>query len=340
MEPRWKDRGARRHPPDAIAPVGYNGDPDRTGDREANLLAASSGKLWTVDAPTTPDQQLVEQAGSDGRGADRAQHNGDAFDQLWNRTAALYYSAPDAAARRAQWETLKTKYRPRAVAAKNDDELKTVMHEMLREHPPYRQAATVAPRYRARIRLRRPRASKCCRRAATSSMRRWRSRSRSASSSPMRAVRAATDKCSSYQKGMDRPQLIEFMSRVPEDAGLGNTALLQNGRFPDGGPAVVNVPGTVAAMYLAWQKFGSKKLAWSDLLQPAIRAARDGYVVSEGLRDDTGDGARAIPEVRIEPRAVLPRRSAAPRRRHVEESRSRVDARADRQGRRRRVLQG
>ena len=36
-------------------------------------------------------------------------------------------------------------------------------------------------------------------------------------------------------------------------------------------------------MYLAWQKFGSKKLAWSDLLQPAIRAARDGYVVSEGL---------------------------------------------------------
>ena len=45
----------------------------------------------------------------------------------------------------------------------------------------------------------------------------------------------------------------------------------------------MNVPGTVAAMYLAWQKYGSKKLAWSDLLQPAIRAARDGYVVSEGL---------------------------------------------------------
>ena len=36
-------------------------------------------------------------------------------------------------------------------------------------------------------------------------------------------------------------------------------------------------------MYLAWQKYGSKKLSWSDLLQPAIRAARDGYVVSEGL---------------------------------------------------------
>src|SRR5256885_2374417 len=35
-----------------------------------------------------------------------------------------------------------------------------------------------------------------------------------------------------YQNAMDRPQLIEFMSRVPEDAGLGNTALLQNARLP------------------------------------------------------------------------------------------------------------
>ncbi|MFI5230165.1 MAG: gamma-glutamyltransferase family protein, partial [Gemmatimonadales bacterium] len=86
-----------------------------------------------------------------------------------------------------------------------------------------------------------------------------------------------------YKKGMDRPQLIEFMSRVPEDAGLSNTSLLQNGRLPDGGPVVVNVPGTVAAMRLAWEKFGSKKIPWADLLQPAIRAARGGYVVSEGL---------------------------------------------------------
>ena len=61
--------------------------------------------------------------------------------------------------------------------------------------------------------------------------------------------------------GMERPQLIEFMTRVPEDAGLSNTTLLQNGRLPDGGPVLANVPGTVAAMYLAWQKFGSKKLS-------------------------------------------------------------------------------
>ena len=43
------------------------------------------------------------------------------------------------------------------------------------------------------------------------------------------------------------------------------------------------VPGTVAGMYTAWQKYGSKQVPWADLLAPAIRAARNGYEVSQGL---------------------------------------------------------
>ncbi len=90
---------------DAIPLVGYNGDPDRTGDRDANLLAAGGGRLFTVDAPSRPDAQLVEQSGAPAV-MSLAQRNADAFDQLWTRTAALYYAAPDATARRAQWELL------------------------------------------------------------------------------------------------------------------------------------------------------------------------------------------------------------------------------------------
>ena len=106
-----------------------------------------------------------------------------------------------------------------------------------------------------------------------------------------------------YHKGVPRPRLIEFMSRVPEYSGLGNTTLIRNGRLPNSGPVVVNVPGRVAAMYLAWRKFGSKKLPWSKLLQPASRAARNGYVVREGLattlsteREEFAkyDGSRAL----------------------------------------------
>jgi gamma-glutamyltranspeptidase/glutathione hydrolase len=36
-------------------------------------------------------------------------------------------------------------------------------------------------------------------------------------------------------------------------------------------------------MYTAWQKYGSKQVPWADLLAPAIRAARNGYEVSQGL---------------------------------------------------------
>ncbi len=287
---------------DGISTVAYNGDPDRTGDRDANLLAASSGKLWTLDAPTSPDQQLAVQSSVTSL-AERSQHNADAFDQLWNRTASLYYSAPDAAARREQWNALKTKYRPRALAAKNDTELEDVMHEMLREHPAYRTPAVG----RAAVSSAHPVAT-----AAGVEMLAKGGNVVDAAVAVSFALGVVEPDASGpggygqmlvYEKGMERPQLIEFMSRVPEDAGLSNTSLLQNGRLPDGGPVVVNVPGTVAAMYLAWQKFGSKKLAWSDLLQPAIHAARDGYVVSEGLATTLAtereqflkyDGSRAL----------------------------------------------
>jgi gamma-glutamyltranspeptidase / glutathione hydrolase len=271
-------------PPADIPPVAYNGDPDRTGDREANLLAAANGNLWVVDAPAAPDAHLAEQSGASAIVVDRAQRNADAFDQVWNRTAALYYSAPDATARRAQWKALEAKYRPLAVAATSDDALETVIHNMLRQHPPYRTAATG----RAAVSSANPVST-----AAGVEMLAKGGNVVDAAVAISFALGVVEPDASGpggygqiliYKKGMEHPQLIEFMSRVPEDAGLSNTSLLlPNGRLPDGGPVVVNVPGTVAAMRLAWEKYGSKKIPWSDILQPAIRAARDGYVVSEGL---------------------------------------------------------
>jgi gamma-glutamyltranspeptidase len=82
---------------------------------------------------------------------------------------------------------------------------------------------------------------------------------------------------------MDRPTLVEFMARAPEEATLANGALLRRGNYPNDGPTLVNVPGTVAGMELAFKRYGSGKVPWADLLAPAIRAADEGYVVSEGL---------------------------------------------------------
>jgi len=70
---------------------------------------------------------------------------------------------------------------------------------------------------------------------------------------------------------------------VPEEATLANAALMTDGRYPDDGPVLANVPGTVAGMHSAWKQFGSKKVPWADLLAPAIRAAKEGFIVSDGL---------------------------------------------------------
>ncbi len=42
------------------------------------------------------------------------------------------------------------------------------------------------------------------------------------------------------------------------------------------------VPGTVAGLALAFQKYGSGKVSWADVIEPARRLAADGHIVSQG----------------------------------------------------------
>ena len=42
------------------------------------------------------------------------------------------------------------------------------------------------------------------------------------------------------------------------------------------------VPGTVAGLALAFQKYGSGKVSWADVVEPARRLAADGHLVSQG----------------------------------------------------------
>ena len=280
VEVAWTIDGTRAAvteviPEDALA---YNGDPDRLGDRTLVNMFAPGGALWVADAgsilnTSSPDLRLPP--------APRETRNGDAFDQSVMRTIQLYYSQPDAGDRRAKWEKLGAKYRPRAIGARDDDELRTVLHQMFSEHPPYRQAATG----RAAVSTANPIATD-----AGLTILRAGGNVVDAAIAVSFALGVVEPDASGpggygqmliYKSGMDRPQLIEFMSRVPEDAGIGNANAV-TGRGAEGA-AVANVPGTVAAMYLAWQRHGSHKISWADLLAPAIRAARNGYPVSEGL---------------------------------------------------------
>ncbi|MCC6242902.1 MAG: gamma-glutamyltransferase, partial [Gemmatimonadaceae bacterium] len=194
-----------------------------------------------------------------------------------------YFSSTEAKERRAQWDKVRTVMRPRAIAAVSDSALDIVLHETLQQRPPLREVA----RGRAAVSSAHPVATE----AGLEVMRAGGNvvDAAVAVSFALGVVEPDASGIAGYGemvialKSMSKPTLIEFMSRVPEDAGLSNTSLLVNGRYPSDGPVLVNVPGTVAGMHTAWQKYGSKRVPWSALLAPAIRAAREGYIVSEGL---------------------------------------------------------
>src|SRR6266478_1928222 len=47
----------------------------------------------------------------------------------------------------------------------------------------------------------------------------------------------------------------------------------------------IGLPGTVAGLALALEKYGSGKFTFADLLKPAINLARDGFVVTDDVTD-------------------------------------------------------
>lgn len=257
---------------------GYNGDPDRLGERVSERLNARD-RLLFVDAPASPDAGRAERNVAAPR--DRLARNAESFDRAWERTATLYYAGD--ATRHAQWETLRTAWRPRALAAATDSALDAALHAMLQQRPPLRVAATgraavtSAHAVATEAGLEILRAGGNVVDAAV------------AVSFALGVVEPDASGVGGYGQmvvqlaGWERPRLIEFMARVPEDAGLGNASLLDNGRYPGDGPVLAIVPGTVAGMHKAFTQWGSGKVTWKALLAPAIRAARDGYAVSDGL---------------------------------------------------------
>jgi gamma-glutamyltranspeptidase / glutathione hydrolase len=292
---RWVNQASTHHGDIAWSPDGrtiaiaeydestpsYNGDPDRLGERVAAESFGTGDRLYFVAAPSSPDAELTAPAVS--AAMDRAARNADAYDRVWERSERLYFSAPEAADRRARWKAARDRHRAAAMAATDDETLQRAIWAMLRERPPLRESATG----RAAVSSAHPVAT-----AAGVEILRAGGNVVDAAvavSFTLGVVEPDASGVGGYGEmvlrlaTMQQPTVIEFMTRVPEAASLSNGSLMLNGRYPDDGPVLVNVPGTTAGMYAAWQKYGSRKIAWKALLAPAIRAARDGYEVSEGL---------------------------------------------------------
>lgn len=92
-----------------------------------------------------------------------------------------------------------------------------------------------------------------------------------------------------------RVAAIDFNSAAPAAAHERMFPLDAQNRVRGGvnqhGWLAAGVPGTLAGLQLAIDRFGKRKLA--ELIEPAIRFARDGFPVSKGLESAIG---RALPE--------------------------------------------
>ena len=258
---------------------GYNGDPDRVGRREL-VDVGGDGRLWFLAGPAPPNAAAPARPPIP---LDRATLNADAFDRLWERTAKTYFARSDDTPRFTRWELLRATYRPRALAARSDDELATVLHEMWRNRPPLARPAAG----RVAVSSAHPVATA----AGLEILRRGGNvvDAAVAISFALGVVEPDASGIGGYGQmliqvpSLASPALIEFMTRAPEHAALSNADLLDGGTLPDDGPVLANVPGTVAGMHLAWERYGSGKVTWADLLAPAIRAAEEGFPVSDGL---------------------------------------------------------
>lgn len=260
---------------------GYNGDPMRGGDRDISDVFPFEGRLWTVEVPAAPDAGIAPvgvRAEVSG-----AEYNLQVFDRAWERIRDLYFADARSAAARKQWEGLRSRYRAQAASAQSERELEEVVHAMLRERPTYLPEASG----RSAVSSAHPLATE-----AGLEMLRLGGNVVDAAVAVSFALGVVEPDASGiggygqmvvYMRGMREPTVIDFLTRVPEEATLDNAGLLINGRLPSDGPVVANVPGTVAGMWLAWKRFGSGKLQWAQLLEPAIRYAEQGFVIDESF---------------------------------------------------------
>ena len=239
------------------------------------------------------------------------------FDRVWTTLKSLYYSAGDTA---GQWASAREKYRSRAIAAKNEADLETVIDEMVAAQPIIKPVVTSNG---AVVVSGHPLASEAGRLAFEKG-----GNVVDAMIAVSFALGVVEPEASGiggdgsavlYLKGMKKPTVIEYKDMTPIKATADNPQIMQDGRIVADGPAAANIPGVVAGL----------DYALSHLRQ------RQGEVGGPGRAGDRARGRgihpRRGPAVEHRGRPPLPREVAG----------SREDLSAQRQGAaaRRAVLQ-
>ena len=182
-------------------------------------------------------------------------------------------------------------YRPRALAAKNEVELEAILDQMIGEQPLIKPAITSSG---AVVVSGHPLASEAGRLALERG-----GNIVDAMVATSFALGVLEPEASGvggdgaavlYLKGMKQPTVVDYKDMTPIRATPDNTTIMQDGRIVADGPAAANIPGVVAGLDYLYKKYGSGKVKWAELVEPAIKLADEGFILDEALPTSIAEG--------------------------------------------------
>ncbi len=295
--PAWSPDGRKLiigeiPPPDPA----YNGNPLRSLE-ETPPLFADAFRLWVVDAPIPVDSgaRTVTPAAP----ADRSFTA--AFDRVWEMLRQMYFADGASADR---WRELKEQYRPRAAAARDAAALEDAVDAMIAEQPLIKPALTSN---RAVVVSGHPLASRAGALALDEA-----GNIVDAAIAVSFALGVVEPDASGiggdgmaliWREGMSEPVAIDYKDQAPIKATRDNPVLQQS---TGDGPAAANIPGVVAGLDYMFRRYGSGRVAWKDLIAPAITYAEEGFTLDEALPTSIAEGRRFFEKYAESKRIYLP----------------------------------
>lgn len=271
--------------------AGYNGNPRRRDDdAPAAFVEAAEQRLWRVAAPRPIDsgaRAVAAPTPSAGQWVGQ-------FDRAWQTLKSLYYASGESA---AAWDVLRTRHRPAALAARSAREVENIVDVMVAEQPLIKPGAEKTTGV---VSSGHPLAS-----AAGARMLELGGNIVDAIVATSFALGVVEPDASGiggdgqailFLKGMTEPVVIEYKDMTPIRATFDNPKIFTTAgqRTASDGPTVANIPGVVAGLDLLFQKYGSKKVTWEQVLAPAIELAEHGYILDEALPTTIAEGRERL----------------------------------------------
>jgi gamma-glutamyltranspeptidase/glutathione hydrolase len=100
--------------------------------------------------------------------------------------------------------------------------------------------------------------------------------------------------------------VIEYKHQTPIRATLDNPKIFRNGRLVGDGAAAANIPGVVGGLDLLYRRYGSGRVKWAELLEPAIRYADEGFTLDAALPSSVAEGRQFFEKYPEAARIFLP----------------------------------